>query len=45
MRKKIVVAKKGRENKGLLAIKNIKKTSIVEVIKVSSAIDLNNKYN
>lgn len=38
-------AKKSRENKELLAIKNIDKTVIVEDLKILSAIDLINKHS
>ena len=36
----IVVAKKSGENKELLAIKNVNKTGMANVVKISSVIDL-----
>lgn len=41
----IIPAEKDRNNKELLAIDNVNKTTIAEVAKMSSAIDLNSKYN
>ena len=39
------MVKKSRENGGLLAMENIDKTAMAEVAKISSAINLGNKYN
>lgn len=41
----IIAAEKGRKNRRLLAMKNIDKTIIVEFVKVSSIINLSNKYS
>lgn len=41
----ILAAEKGRENRKLLAIKNIDKTAIAEFAKVSNIINLSNKYS
>lgn len=41
----IISAEKCRNNEKLLAIKNINKIGMAEVIKVLSAINLNSKYN
>ena len=41
----IPAAEKSRENRRLLAIQNIDKTTIVEVAKVLNAINLSNKYS
>lgn len=40
-----VVAKKNKENKKLLALKNADKTAIVEVAKVLNSIDLSNEHS
>lgn len=40
MKDVIVIAERSRENKELLAIENMDKTIIVEIAKVSNAIDL-----
>ena len=45
MKNVIVTAKKGRENGRPLAIENVDKTAMAEVAKVSSAINLGNKYS
>ena len=45
MKNVIAVAEKNGENKELLAIENIDKTAITEVVKVSSAIDFGNKHS
>ena len=45
MKDLIVVVKRDKENKELLAIENADKTVMAEVAKVSSAIDLKNKYS
>lgn len=45
MKDMIVVAERSRENKELLAIQNIDKIVIAEVVKVLSAIDLESKYS
>ncbi len=45
MKDMIVVAEKGLENKELLVIENINKIAMAEVTKVSSTIDLRNKYS
>ena len=39
------MAEKDEENKDLLVIENANKTAIAEVAKMSSAIDLRNKYS
>ena len=39
------MAEKGGENKRLLVIKNVDKTAMAEVTKMSSAIDLRNKHS
>ena len=41
----IAVAERGRENKKLLAMENVNKTTIAEVAKMSNAINLGRKYN
>lgn len=43
----IVVAKRGRQNKDQLAIENLilNKTAMAKVTKMSSVIDLGNKYS
>lgn len=41
----IIVTKKGGENKKLLAIKNVNKTTMMDIAKVLSAIDLKSKYS
>ena len=41
----IVLAERGRENRGLLVIENANKTAMAEVVKISSVIDLGNKYS
>lgn len=41
----IAIAKRGRKNRGLLALENIDKSAIAEVVKLSSIIDLGNIYN
>ena len=43
MKDMIAIAERGRKNKGQLAIKNIKKTAMVEVANMLSTIDLKNK--
>ena len=45
MKNVIVAAKKDRKNRGLLTIENVDKTAMAEVVKVSSVIDLSNKYS
>lgn len=44
MKNVMVVAKKSRKNKQLLAMKNTNKTIIAELSKLSSTIDLSSKY-
>ena len=39
------MVEKNRENKELLAIKNVHKTIIAEIAKVSNAINLKNKHS
>lgn len=41
----IAIAKKDRKNRELLVIENKNKTAMVKVAKVSSVIDLGNKYS
>lgn len=41
----IILAKKGKDNKKPLVIKNIDKILIAKILKVSNTIDLYNKYN
>ena len=41
----IVIAEKGGENKELLTLENADKTAIIEVAKVSSAINLKSKHS
>ena len=45
MKDLIAVAKKGGENKNLLAMENVNKTAMAEVAKVSSAIKLGSKHS
>ena len=45
MKNVIAVVEKDRENKELLAMENVDKTTIAEVVKVLNAIDLKNKHN
>ena len=45
MKNVIAIAKNGSKNGGLLTIENIDKTAITEIAKVSSTIDLGNKYS
>ena len=45
MKNMIAVAKKSKENKELLAIKNVDKTIIAEIVKMLNTIDLGNKYS
>lgn len=41
----IILAKKSKDKKRLLAIKNIDKIAIAKIIKLSSIINFNNKYS
>ena len=41
----IAVVKKDKENKELLAMENTDKTAIVEIAKVSNAIDFRSKHS
>lgn len=41
----IILAKKSKDHKGLLAIENIDKITIAEIAKVLNTIDLHGKYN
>lgn len=41
----IIVIKRDKKNKKLLAIKNVSKTAIAKVTKVLSAINFKNKYS
>lgn len=45
MKDMIILAQKSRNNERQLIIENINKIAIVEVAKVLSIINLNNKYN
>ena len=45
MKDVIVVVEKDRKNEGLLATKNADKTAMAKVSKISSAINLGNKYS
>ena len=45
MKHMIAVVEKSKENKELLAIKNVDKTIMVEVAKISNAINLDNKHS
>lgn len=45
MKDLIVLLEKDRDNKELLAIKNVNKIAIAEVAKVSNTINLDDKYN
>ena len=40
----IIVAEKGKKNRKLLAMKNVDKTTMAKIAKVSSAMDLGSKY-
>ena len=41
----IAAAKKRRENRRLLVMKNVNKTAMAKVAKISSIIDFGNKYS
>ena len=45
MKDMIAAATRGRENEGLLAMENTGKTTITDVAKVLSIINLGNKYS
>ena len=45
MKDMIAIAKKGRENGRPLAMENVDKTAMAEVAKVSTTVDLSNKYS
>lgn len=45
MKNVIILAKKSRDKKELLVIKNVNKTTIAKIAKVVSTINLDDKYN
>ena len=45
MKNVIILAENVRDNERLLVMENVNKTAMTKVVKVSSAINLNRKYN